>query len=536
MMRRAGGYLAVALALMAPGGASAFCGFYVSGAGGQLVNNATTVVMMREGTRTVLSMQNNYQGPPQNFAMVVPVPVVLQQEHVRTLARDVFGRVDALAAPKLVEYWEQNPCPPPPPPVRRYARGAGMAMPAMAAMDRAEARERDLGVRIEAQFEVGEYEIVILSAQDSNGLETWLRREQYNIPQGASSALAPYVQSGMKFFVARVNVERVQFQNGQVMLSPLRFHYDTETFALPVRLGLLNSSGTQDLIVHVLARGTRYEVANYRNAFIPTNVNVADRVRNGFGEFYAALLDKTLEMNRGAVITEYAWEGAIPEFPQSASSCDPCPPEPPRPAADLITLGLDVLPSYRPDFVPGAHGSGMGRPFVLTRLHYRYGPDGLRDDLVFREAPPVVGGREQHFGRSSYLGQQSRGERGARVSAEPSNHFQARYAIRHWWPGPITCEHPIRGVWGGPPSGVAHRGATPATNSAFARRGARLESLIRQPIPELRVQPAASPSTGTSGGTRKASGKRDAPASAALGLLPVAGLLLLGLRRLSRRR
>lgn len=40
--------------------ANAFCGFYVSGADQTLFNNATQVVLMREGTRTVLSMQNDY--------------------------------------------------------------------------------------------------------------------------------------------------------------------------------------------------------------------------------------------------------------------------------------------------------------------------------------------------------------------------------------------------------------------------------------------------------------------------------------------
>src|SRR5687768_3091588 len=181
------------------GKASAFCGFYVSGADAKLFNNATQVVLMREGTRTVLAMQNNYQGPPQDFAMVVPVPVVLQRENVKTLSRAVFTRVDALAAPKLVEYWEQDPCPPPPRP-RRYAR-APMAMMESAAPRAAGGGGRaDLGVRVEAQFQVGEYDIVILSAQDSNGLETWLRQERYNIPGGAHAALAPYVQQGMKFF------------------------------------------------------------------------------------------------------------------------------------------------------------------------------------------------------------------------------------------------------------------------------------------------------------------------------------------------
>jgi hypothetical protein len=42
--------------------------------------------------------------------MVVPVPVVLQKEQVKTLPHDVFDRVDQLSAPRLVEYWEQDPC------------------------------------------------------------------------------------------------------------------------------------------------------------------------------------------------------------------------------------------------------------------------------------------------------------------------------------------------------------------------------------------------------------------------------------------
>jgi hypothetical protein len=52
-------------------------GSKVRGSDQKLFNNATNVVLMRQGTRTVLSMQNNYQGPPENFAMVVPVPVIL---------------------------------------------------------------------------------------------------------------------------------------------------------------------------------------------------------------------------------------------------------------------------------------------------------------------------------------------------------------------------------------------------------------------------------------------------------------------------
>src|SRR5579871_719856 len=103
----------VALAMLHPQPAHAFCGFYVSGSGEKLFNEATEVVLMRDGTRTVLSMQNDYKGPLEDFAMVIPVPVVLHEGDVKTLPPDVFARVDSLGSPRLVEYWEQDPCPVP---------------------------------------------------------------------------------------------------------------------------------------------------------------------------------------------------------------------------------------------------------------------------------------------------------------------------------------------------------------------------------------------------------------------------------------
>jgi MYXO-CTERM domain-containing protein len=477
-----------ALITAAPGTADAFCGFYVSGAGGDLFNNATQVVLMREGKRTVLSMQNNYQGPPENFAMVVPVPVVLQEENVKTLSDAVFDRVDALAAPRLVEYWEQDPCAPQP----EYDMAA---MPSAGAPGgvRMEARGADLGVTIEAQFEVGEYQIVILSARDSTGLDTWLRQEKYQIPEGAEPLLRPYVQGGMKFFVAKVDVKKVKFANGQAMLSPLRFHYDSAEFSLPVRLGMINSAGTQDLIVHVLARGQRYEVANYPNATIPTNLDVKNEARKRFGEFYAALFDRTLEANPGAVITEYAWD---------ASSCDPCP-TPALTPDELATLGYDVL--YTPMPQPRDKASGKGkkdavdellaappaRPaqaaqppfgFVLTRLHARYGKGALGDDLVFRAAQPIAGGRE-------VPGSNGKLEQGAQPYS--FNNFQGRYAIRHAWTGSVACENPRRGIWGGPPGG----GEPPpmaATELAFAPRDqVALASIVAQDVPEIGVKAGA---------------------------------------------
>jgi uncharacterized protein (TIGR03382 family) len=459
--------------------ARAFCGFYVSGADARLTNNATQVVLMREGQRTVLSMQNGYQGPPQDFAMVVPVPVVLQKENVKTLPRDVFDRVDQLTAPRLVEYWEQDPCPPPQQPMPAMAA----AGPPRAMMARKDESARQ-AVKIEAQFTVGEYEIVVLSATDSTALDAWLRDHRYKIPAGAEPYLRPYVELGMKFFVAKVDVTKVKFErvgNGpeQAILSPLRFHYDSDSFTLPIRLGLINSGGTQDLVVTILARGQRYEVANYDNVAIPTNIDVSDATRERFASFYAALFDDTIRQHPRTVVTEYSW---------AAQSCDPCP-TPPLQPSDLLTLGADALPSSAPPPQQPSSGKPVIAPmpwrqfpsgFVLTRLHARYAKDALGDDLVFRAAPPIVGGRE-------FLQADGKLEQGARPDA--TNNFQGRYVIRHPWTGPIACKDPRRGVWGGPPGRDAWTGAPPqvkpASKIGFVPRVAAvgLSTFVRGALP-----------------------------------------------------
>jgi hypothetical protein len=531
--------LALAIGVLTPRPAQAFCGFYVSGADGKLFNNATMVVLMREGQRTVLSMQNNYQGPPANFAMVVPVPQVLQKENVRTLPREIFDHVDKLAAPRLVEYWEQNPCGTP----ELYKGGPMPMMAHRAVATGAAGFGGDLGVTVEAQFTVGEYEIVILSAQDSGGLETWLRREKYNIPDGAEPLLRPYVQAGMKFFVAKVDVSKVKFDDGMAMLSPLRFHYDADSFSLPVRLGLVNSNGTQDLIVHILGRGTRYEVANYPNVTVPTNLDVNASARGEFGAFYAALFDRTLEQNPHAVVTEYSWD---------ASSCDPCP-TPSLSMQDLATLGQDVLPSTQqaPDVAPPGGPGPMFRPrrffggggFVITRLHARYGKDSLAEDLVFRAAPPIAGGREIRV-------VDNRLEHGASPGGGINN-FQARYAIRHSWEGPIECANPVRGVWGGPWPNVQD-GSTapkPAQNLAFAPRGKfQLASFVRaDDLKEvgLASSPARTPAPGSGGAAADEAFRQPSPSrgcagcrSARAGDSPAGAALLgfLGVAWLVRRR
>ena len=388
-----------------------------------LLSDASLGVLMREGRRTVLTMRVDYQGPPEDFAMLVPVPEVLERGQVRTLEPGVIERLDRLSAPRLVEYWERNPC----------GEGAGgrdtlrarraspSAVGAGAMADAvAEAAPRPPPVRIEASYAVDEYDVTILSAADSVGLLDWLRGAGYELPSRAEPILRSYIEQGTKFFLARVDGSRLALRNGRGRLAPLQFHYESDAFQLPIRLGLMNSPGQQDVVVLALSHRGRVAVANRGNAIVPTNLVLPAEAREGFAPFYAGLLDRVLETNPGAVITEFASDVRDDLT-----------------AADARELGADRIPSR--------NASG----FTLTRLHYRYRDDQRPDDLVFTFGDPIGGGDGQPA---------ADGELGpVTAQARLTNGFRARYAVLNRFEGPLACASPQRGRWGGPRPGEAPR-------------------------------------------------------------------------------
>jgi len=436
--------------------ANAGCGFYAApeskAAGAALVNDADQVALMREGTRFALTMSTNYKGPLEDFAMVVPVPVVLQKENVKTLSPAIFTHLEKLTAPRIVEYDEQNPC---------EEEREGVARVGAAPGGGANAKGGGgggggYGVKVEASFISGEYEIVVLSASESDGLERWLKDNHYAIPDGASKALAPYVAAQQKFVVAKVDAKKViRDAQGAVVLSPLRFVYETTDFRLPVRLGLLNApkGGKQDLIIYLLGRDKRMESANYPNVAIPTNVDVDASALEKLGPFYAALFDATMKKAGGrAVVTEYAWD---------AFGCGaPCTTTP-LAIEEVRKLGADDLLG-KETLAPG---------MVLTRLHTRYDAETLSDDIVFRAVDGIAGGTEGAPGAES--------EKPTTIG--PLNAFQARYTIRHAWKGDIDCPSPKRGRW----KQRAHGGESSALGLAAASRDVTLASMVKSPIRAL---------------------------------------------------
>lgn len=438
--------------------ASAFCGFYVGGAGADLFNDASQVVLMRDGTKTILSMQNRYEGPIENFALVIPVPEVLMEANVKTLEEEVFAKLDTLTAPRLVEYFETDPC---------YVPENELNN---AVNDFSPNQTNNAGVNVEAEFKVGEYEIVVLSANESTALETWLEDNNYSLPPGAAPYYQPYIDAGMYFFVARVDSTMVTFDGDRAVLSPLRFDYDSTDFSLPIRLGMINSAGQQDIIIHTLGRAQRYEVANYDNVTIPTNLELDPAAKSSFPTFYKTLFARTVAQNPGAIVTEYAWQ---------ASSCDPCP-GPVVDASDLLTLGADVL----------GNAAEEDLSWVITRLHARFAKDEVGEDIVFAAADPIVGGRE--FVVDSGTGKLEEGSQPGDI-----NNFQGRYIIRHPWQGEITCESPGQGSWGPPQATGSAQGPTSVGGDLDPDDDYDLAPNLVDDVPELGIEGTGEREQGT---------------------------------------
>ena len=365
--------------------ASAFCGFYVAKADTKLFNKASQVVLVREGNRTVLTMANDYEGEPKDFAIVIPVPTVIKRDAVQVMDKAVIDHLDAYSAPRLVEYFDEDPCQ-----SIEYMAVAPRKWfePRQKRQDGAKA----LGVKIEESFTVGEYDILVLSAEESNGLETWLTTNGYKIPKGAGAVLGSYIKQNVKFFVAKVNLAKHE-ASGFTYLRPLRVEFKTPKFMLPIRLGTVNASGPQELFIYTLTRKGRVETTNYRTVKLPGDVEIPPFVRDDFARFYRDLFASAVHREDMRVLfTEYAWD---------LGWCDPCAADP-MTNDELRKLGADWL-----------RGKGPERPeegkAFITRLHLRYDREHFPEDLVFQE----TGDMET---------------------------FQGRFVLRHPWRGKPKCD------------------------------------------------------------------------------------------------
>jgi hypothetical protein len=397
------GAAAVLLLAMLSHEAAAFCGFYVSKADGTLKNKTSQVILVRDGNRNVITMYNDFKGNMRDFAMVVPVPVLLKKSDIRVVDPQIFHTLNDYSKPRLVEYFDDNPC-------QSYdkalqGRAPGVSMSEVVVTGVGNTRKKDRGVRVEAKYLVGEYDILILSARESTGLKTWLDENGYKVPAGAEEVLEPYIKSQLKFFVVKVNEEEKKKLPGQ-FLRPLQISFTSPKFMLPIRLGMANADGDQDMLVYAFTKKGRIECTNYRTISIPTGKNIPLFVQDNFGNFYSNLFQhQWRKEGKAVVLLEYAWDVS----PKNYVKCDPCVATAPS-VQDLVQAGVWWVGRNWKDYTDVDEEEMLSDQVYFTRLHVRYNRSAFPQDLVFQATPN-------------------------------KENFQARYIVTHPAEGDLSCEN-----------------------------------------------------------------------------------------------
>lgn len=350
-------------------------------------------MLVRHENKTVITMANDFQGDPKEFAIVIPVPTFLERGQIHVTNNAIIEHLDAYSSPRLVEYFDQNPCGL----ARRVLRFSGPSSMDLAMSESVRNRAHSLGITVEAEYTVGEYDIVILSAKQSNGLEIWLNENGYKIPVGASEVLESYIRQNVHFFIAKVNLKK-QSKLGFNYLRPIQVAFDTPKFMLPIRLGTINANGPQDLYLFAITRNGRVETTNYRTVKLPTNMELPTFVKDTFPQFYTDMFAQQVKKDdMRSVYLEYAW---------NMNGCDPCASDP-LSRKELRELGVFWLD----DGVSARRGmpKRSAQQAFITRLHVRYDANHFPDDLRFQE------------------------------TGDQTN-FQSRYVLRHAWEGSDRCD------------------------------------------------------------------------------------------------
>ncbi len=381
--------------------AIAFCGFYVSKADGTLKNKTSQVILVRSGNWNVITMYNDFKGNFKDFAMVVPVPVVLQKDDIKVVDQNIFNTLNEYSKPRLVEYYDENPCNP-------YALSevvvTGLGSSRLDYESAPLLKQKEDRVKIEGKYLVGEYDILILSAKESSGLKSWLDENGYKIPAGAEEVLAPYIKSNLKFFVVKVNEKEKKKLPGN-FLRPIQIKFASPKFMLPIRLGMANADGDQDMIVYAFTKQGRIETTNYRTVSLPTSKNVPLFVKDNFSSFYTNLFQHQWSREgKSIAMLEYAWDVS----PQNYVKCDPCVATAPS-TQDLVQAGVWWVNPGGRDYRIQEDEDENSSNVYFTRLHVRYNRNSFPQDLQFQVTPNT-------------------------------ENYQARYIITHPATGDFKCE------------------------------------------------------------------------------------------------
>jgi hypothetical protein len=264
---------------------------------------AQRMVLSISQTQTVLWSQIEYEGPPEEFAWVLPVGP---------------GSTLELASPRWFEALEAATSTHVVPPgvcgpayVEEPSSGGGCSpgCGAMSANDRGyqggDGEEDDGSVTVVSRGSLGPYDTVTLASSKGEAVKDWLTVNGYNVPADVGPILDEYTAKGMDFVALRLKPE-----SSTGAMQPVRVVTKGASPTIPFRMMVAGAQDTVPIALYVIGDG-RYAPQSYPEVTLdPANV-----VWDFFGEdssYPSARLEalKASEGGRG-FLTTFAQGGGL---------------------------------------------------------------------------------------------------------------------------------------------------------------------------------------------------------------------------------
>ena len=324
---------------LAGGAALADGGFFPVYEGVANTANQRAVVVDHGGAETIV-LQTAYNGDASDFAWVIPVPSVDALE-IDTVDPGIFDDLDRITAPRAVT-WERSSF------VCGCAGAEGDGHPG---------GEQRAGVTVWRTLRVDDYEVAVLSADESVDLTAWLQANGYGFPEGHEDTLQYYVARESFFVAFKIAPHDT---NGDPAppgtpgdgvpvphdLRPITLTFATDEIVFPIRISRVSTVERAEVLLYVISR-QRVRSSNYRTREVYTERSWSG---DNFSQTYDRWLQRTIdelnkERGRGIVV-EYAGE--------------------------LPSWELNQLQAVLP-----AEG-----PFFVTRMRTRLDPAQMEEDIM----------------------------------------------------------------------------------------------------------------------------------------------------------
>ncbi len=239
-----------------PGRAQACGGFFCDNLD-PVVQTAERILFRVNADDTVTTIvEIQYQGPPSQFAWVLPVAPGLTVEDITTAPAGLFDALEERTAPVFER-----------PPVDSAASAAddeggcgfGRGRWGDGGYTYDPPPPDTSGVMVVGEAVVGPYALEIITAEQGENLSNWLILNGYQIPPAAIGAMDHYIQRKMAFLGVKLEAD---VPAGPI--DALSFTYSGQTPAIPLILTSVAAAPQMEIVAYVAGPG-RFVANNYED-------------------------------------------------------------------------------------------------------------------------------------------------------------------------------------------------------------------------------------------------------------------------------